>query len=1032
MRFSFFVHWLMLIFYLSHKNRSLQVLEQKASQSHQIFAKNSIFLDKKINHFYDSIPLGCSIMLTETSNPNVFDLLAKPIHDALAELGFSEPTLPQIMAFPPILAGKNVLLIAPTGSGKTEAVLLPIFSKLIQQAEKRGIAVVYITPLRALNRDLLKRLTFWSKRLDISVEVRHGDTELRIRRKQAVSPPQMLVTTPETLQAILPGSLMMEHLSHVQFVVVDEVQGLAPSKRGAQLTVALERLYEAVGKEFQRIGLSATIGNPEEVAKFVAGANREISIVQAALSKGYRYHVENPSPSETDYDLAGKLRTSPEAAARIRRLAELVDSHKSTLVFVNSRTIVEMLGHRFNQLQRTDVAVHHGSLSKEERVQIEDEFKDGVLKAIICTSTLELGIDIGNVDLAVQYLSPRQVNSLIQRVGRSGHRLDKFSEGVIITAFPDDTLEAIAAVRNAYENKIEPVLIHKKALDVLAHQIAGILMDKNAVDAKGLWAIVRRAYPYRSLTKTTLLDVIHFLDGQNKLRFEQEGKVLRKTRKTREYYYGNLSMIPDERRYPIINVLSDRKIGTLGDEFMALRARVGLNFIVRGKVWRIIQIEEETGTVYVVPSEDAFAAIPGWDGEILPVPFDLAQETGRIREEIGRILKETGKAEVAAEQLAKKLSTDKTTLLEAAREVEEHLKQGAPLPTHNRVLIEAFDKYLIIQVCLGEIVNRTLGGIFDSILSEREVMSGWWNNGYRILIETTRNLTSREVEKMPDILFNLADEAVDKAFNDYLDAKFPFSYKMKFVAERFGALPRGKTMSYERQGQLKAQFRNTPIYDETLREGMLEKADIEKVKEIMQQVREGKIKVSTFYRSEKPTPLAYHILEKYADFSELMAPERVLLSNIDKMKKAIEARTAPLFCMSCGKWTSQDKIKTLPEQPECKKCGSKLLALLHPNQDANHLMEVLKKRRDGEELPEEDLKELAQSRRKADLILSYGKKAIVALEIKGVGPETASRILGKMHPREDEFYMDLLKAKIQYLRTRGYWENREERAKNLG
>lgn len=162
-----------------------------------------------------------------------------------------------------------------------------------------------------------------------------------------------------------------------------------------------------------------------------------------------------------------------------------------------------------------------------------------------------------------------------------------------------------------------------------------------------------------------------------------------------------------------------------------------------------------------------------------------------------------------------------------------------------------------------------------------------------------------------------------------------------------------------------------------------------------------------------------------------MAPERVLLSNIDKMKKATEARTATLFCISCGKWTDQEKIKTLPEQPECKKCGSKLLALLYPNQDANRLMENLKKRRKGEEIAEEDLKELAQARRKADLILSYGKKAIAALETKGVGPETASRILGKMHPKEDEFYMDLLKAKIQYLKTRDYWENKEERAKDF-
>ncbi len=966
-------------------------------------------------------------MRRKSSNSDAFNLLAKPIRDALAELGFSEPTLPQILAIPPILAGENVLLIAPTGSGKTEAVLLPIFSKMVQQKPERGIVIVYITPLRALNRDLLKRLTFWANHLGVSVEVRHGDTELKLRRKQAISPPHMLVTTPETLQAILPGSRMRQHLSHVGYVVVDEVHELASSKRGVQLSIALERLREVVGKDFQRAGLSATVGNPKEVAQFIAGTGRGISVVQASLSKGYRYHVENPIPTDVDYELAGKLVTSPEAAARIRRLTELVDSHKSTLVFVNSRTVAEMLGHKFNQLGRSDIAVHHGSLSKEERVQIEDEFKAGVLKAIICTSTLELGIDIGNVDLVIQYLSPRQVSSLIQRVGRSGHRLDMLSEGVIVSAFPDDTLESIAAVRDAYGNRVEPVLIHENALDVLAHQVVGILIDRGNVSVEELLAIVRRAYPYRRLRKSTLLDVIDFLDSLDELRVDEEGRVLRKARKTRGYYYENLSMIPDERRYPIINVLSDRKIGTLGDEFMALRARVGLNFIVRGRVWRIVQIEEETGTVYVVPSEDQFAAIPGWDGEMLPVPFDLAQETGRLREEIGKMLKETGKAEAAAERLADKLSMDKAAFFEAIREVEEHLKQGAPLPTHNHILIEAFDKYLIIHACVGEIVNRTLGGIFDSILSDKEIIVGWWNDGYRILIETPRNLTQQEVEKMPTVLFNLTDEAVDNAFNDYLEARFPFSYKMKFVAERFGALPRGKTMGPERQGQLPAQFRGTPIYDETLREAMLEKVDVEKVKEIVRGVRDGKVKVSTLYRSEKPTPLAFHILAKYSDVSELMAPERVLLSNIDKMKKAIEARTATLLCMACGEWTDEKKVRSLPENPSCEKCESKLLALLYPSQDAKRLSEILKKRREDKEVTEEELKELTNARRSADLILSYGKKAIIALEVKGVGPETAFRILGKMHPKEEEFYMDLLKAKIQYLRTREYWENKEDR-----
>jgi ATP-dependent Lhr-like helicase len=960
-------------------------------------------------------------------NSEVFNKLAKPIRESLSELGFTEPTLPQKMAIPHVAAGENVLLVAPTGSGKTEAVLLPVFSNLIQQETAKGIAVIYITPLRALNRDLLKRLSFWSSKLGISIEVRHGDTELKLRRRQALFPPQVLVTTPETLQAILPGSRMRQHLANVRVVVVDEVHELASSKRGVQLAVGLERLQEVVGDEFQRIGLSATVGNSAEVAQFVAGTSRDIEVIEASFLKGYRYHVETPSPIESDFDLAAKLNTAPEAAARIRRMSELVDSHKSTLIFVNARTIAEMLGYRFNQLPRGDIAVHHGSLSKEERAQIEDEFKAGALKAIICTSTLELGIDVGSIDLVIQYLSPRQVSSLIQRVGRSGHRLDMLSEGVIVTAFSDDTLESIAAVKNACENKLEPIVIHENASDVLAHQIVGAIMDKGIAESEDVLSVLRRAYPYRKISRDNFLDVVCFLERLGNIRLGEEGMVLRKTRKTRSYYYENLSMIPDEVRYPIVNVISDRKIGTLGDEFMALKARVGLNIIVKGRVWRIVQIENETGAVYVVPSEDPLAAIPGWDGEMLPVPFALAQETGRLREEIADQLKKTKDEEVAVEKLATSFSTDRFTLRETIKEVEEHLKMGAPLPTHDHILVEFFDKYLIVHASFGELVNLTLGCIFDGLLSEREVIVGWWNDGYRILIETPRRLDAVETKKLSKTMFGLTSKEVDKAFQDYLEAKFPFSYKMKFVAERFGALPRGKTMSYERLSQLPRRFGRTPIYDETLREAMIEKVDIKRAKDVMRRIKSGDVKVSTICSLEKPTPLAYHILAKFSDMSELMAPEQVLLSNIDRMKKAIEARTEKMLCMSCGEIAYDEKIRDMPQQPSCKKCGSNLLTVLYTNQDANRLREVLTRRREGSQLAEEELKELTQARRIADLILSYGKKAAIALEVRGVGPETASRILGKMHPREEEFLMDLLKAKIQYLRTREFWEEKENR-----
>ena len=341
-------------------------------------------------------------------------------------------------------------------------------------------------------------------------------------------------------------------------------------------------------------------------------------------------------------------------------------------------------------------------------------------------------------------------------------------------------------------------------------------------------------------------------------------------------------------------------------------------------------------------------------------------------------------------------------------------------------MLEAFDRYLVVHACFGETVNRTLGGVFDAVLSEREVITGWWADGYRILVETPRKLGRAEVDEFANMLFGLSGDEVEAAFGRYVRAKFPFAYRMKFVAERFGALPRGKTMGHERQAKLRAAFENTPIYDETLREALLEKADVAKVKEVMRDVAEGKIHVSTIIRVEKPTPSAYHILSQYADISELMAPERVVMGNIDRMKMSIDARMVTLLCMNCGEWTVQVRVKDLAEQPKCERCGSGLLASLYTGQHVLHLQDVLRRRRESKELSEDELKELSQARRKADLILSYGKQAVRALQVKGVGAETASRILGKMHPKEDEFYTDLLKAKIQYLRTREFWDDREK------
>jgi ATP-dependent Lhr-like helicase len=374
----------------------------------------------------------------------VFELLDKKIQKVLKDKDIHEPTGPQREAIPHILKGENLLLVAHTGIGKTEAAMLPIFHRLLDTPGK-GIKCIYITPLRALNRDMLKRLTEFGEALDLDVAVRHGDTSQAERQHQSKNPPDVLITTPETVQVLFTGKRLREHLSRVKWVVIDEIHELANNERGAQLSVALERLVEVSG-EFQRIGLSATVGSIDEVAKYLVGEKRPVHTVRAQVSKDLAVTVQSPHVTEADRDLAGRLQSDPHLVSGMRRCKNLIEKHRSTLLFVNTRDTAEALAARYHIWdEEFKVGVHHGSLSKEIRIEMEEEFKQERLKGLICTSSLELGIDIGSVDFAIQYNSPRQVARLIQRMGRAGHSVGERSEGAIDASNPDEIAESYAA-----------------------------------------------------------------------------------------------------------------------------------------------------------------------------------------------------------------------------------------------------------------------------------------------------------------------------------------------------------------------------------------------------------------------------------------------------------------------------------------------------------------------------------------------------------------------------------------------------------
>ena len=941
-----------------------------------------------------------------------FESLAPAVRGFLGETGITEPTPPQVQAWPLVSRGEDVLVVAPTGSGKTEAALLPLLSRLVTEGHGEGISLLYITPMRALNRDMLKRLQVWCARLGLTVDIRHGDTPQAQRARQSAHPPDVLVTTPETLQAVLPGRRMRDNMSHLKAVVVDELHNLVESKRGVQLCVGLERLRK-VAPNFQLVALSATVGTPEVAARFLFG-ERTRTIVRAEAPKEFTYAIEYPVPDPSSQSAAKETYSAPDLAARLARINSLIESHTSTLIFVNSRTVAEMLGEKLARL-RKDVGVHHGSLPREERERVEHSFKTGALKALVCTSTLELGIDVGSVDLVVQYMSPRQVTSLVQRVGRSGHRLGRVSKGVLVTVSADDILESSASVQSAAEGRIEPTRPFANSLDVLAHQIAGYLMDFETMEAGKMLAEIRKAAPYAGLSEEAFMRTVNYMAELRKVRFE--GRALSRTRLTREYYYENLSMIPDETRYLVIDVSTNQTVGILGEEFVLLSVKVGVHFVCKGKIWQVEQVADDR-KIYVTPVEDPLAAVPGWDGEMLPIPYELAVETGRERREISEAL---DRGEEAVADAAKRIPGDAAARSLVLDEIAEHKKMGAPVPSDKLVLFEGFGKYLIVHLCFGESVNRTFAYTFEEILSRRGLVRVWWLDGYRILMELTTDTEELDLKALSRELMGLTPEALERTYAVAAQRNFPFPARVKHVAERFGALKRGKLIAHPNLCSLPTRFEQTPIFEEALQETGRDLIDMERGKEVLVAVAEGKITVETFLAGDRPTPIAYGLLYRYLEVPEAVAPDSLGRSSYQRMKASIFGTDVSLLCVKCGTEQGETTVGDLPEEPKCPSCGSGLLVPCYWG--TAKLADLIKKREAKVQLNEEERGELSKARRGADLVLSYGKKAVVAQTVYGIGPQTASRILAEMRDDEEAFYRDLLEAKIRFVTTRQFWGN---------
>ena len=952
---------------------------------------------------------------------NAFNILVKPVRRLIDQRGFSKPTEPQEKAIPEILDGKNVLLISPTATGKTEAAFLPVLSMLLQEPRRPGIKVLYITPLRALNRDMLERLEWWCNNLDIKLAVRHGDTETKERTRQARSPPDVLITTPETLQAIMPGWIMRQHLQQVRWVIIDEVHEMADSKRGSQLSLALERLRWMIGKDFQIIGLSATIGSPEKVAQFLVGNGRNVKIVRVPVARMMQLKIVFPKPEEEDFKLAEKLYTHPEVAARLRIIRDYIIKHKSVLLFTNTRAISEVLASRFKVWDIDfPVSIHHGSLAKPSRIAAERGLKNGELKGLVCTSSLELGIDVGRIDLVIQYMSPRQVTRLIQRVGRSGHRIGRIALGLIVTMDSDDTLEALAIARKALKEDLEPVEIPPKPYDALTHQIAGLLLKNRRLEFDEILEIFKKAYPYKDLTIEDVEKIIRYMHQRfPRLAWASfEDKVVLKPRRTKalfEYYFENLSMIPDEKRFLVIDESSDSAVGVLDEAFMAEYGKLGVKFIIRGSPWRILHISEEK--VHVKPVDDPTGAIPSWIGEEIPVPFEVAQEVGAIRGFVEDQMHKGLSVQEVATKLSEKYPSDKNTILKALGETVEQIKSNVRVPTDKRIIIEDWEEFVIIHANFGSLTNRALAQLIGQLLSEK---IGYGvivqHDPYRIFVQTMGAANAEQLLTLFNELKAMSEQGIKDTLTRATVKTGLFKRRMIHVARRFGALKKWADFSNVSLQRLIQSFEGTPIYEEALKEVFTKDLDLEKLIYVLRKIREGEIEIERIETNGNATPVARVGIERVSMKTDLIPPERMRAVLIESTKARLLNETCTFLCTDCWNYLEMMRAKNLPDKPKCPRCGSRALGLLKVEEEK--AFSLIEKK--GGKLTKREEKLKKQALNTAKLIEKYGKAAAISLCARKVQPIDVQEVLEKEAELNDRFYELVLEAERKALSKR-FW-----------
>ncbi|MBI5697208.1 MAG: DEAD/DEAH box helicase, partial [Thaumarchaeota archaeon] len=553
----------------------------------------------------------------KTHNKQLDSIIAK-----FHRLGFTQLTEIQKKALPYIIQKKDSLIIAPTGSGKTECSVIPAFSFVATTKQPDKIKALYITPLRALNRDVFKRIIKYAEAENLTIEIRHGDTSQLTRKKITAHPPDILIITPETLVILLTQEKMLNALSELEWIIIDEIHDLLSNERGSQLSLSLERLQINARHQITRIGLSATVGNSDDAAKFLVGTKRKYQIIRDKTIR--KYDVEIKHVNGTISDVADYI---------VEYLVNL-NLISPVLLFTNTRGEAEFLASILREKSPISVELHHGSLSQQVREETEENLKSGRSRLVVCTSSLELGLDIGSVELVMHYGSPRQVSKFMQRIGRSKHNKHSSAKGLIITNNVDDELETKAILERIHEGSIEDQLIHDGSLDVLAHHLVGLSMQIGSMSVSEALEFFRNSFLFRNLTLEELVGVLELLDSNYLIFFDKEKMTFRKSAKCYRYYFENLSTIPDILKFKVLDTVSKKMIGSLDQRFVGDFGEPGNIFVLRGAQWRIVNVDESSLKVNVERIRSGGITVPYWEGENIPVDYKTTSKVGKFRTKI--------------------------------------------------------------------------------------------------------------------------------------------------------------------------------------------------------------------------------------------------------------------------------------------------------------------------------------------------------------------------------------------------------------